>query len=129
MRRDLEDLCATPAAARAAAFALENDAAHLIERRGRRDLRTSVQTLDSAEIAWRPDASARAATLARLTAWTRETTSRVDILGVKQPLSVDEGWLPLKAVRTDAETVSVDLSEAINLYRQEDQSVRRDVLE
>ena len=65
MRRDLEDLCATPAAARAAAFALENDAAHLIERRGRRDLRTIVQTLDSAEIAWRLDASARAATLAR----------------------------------------------------------------
>lgn len=126
---ELAHLCRDKAEILAAWGCLERDAADLIEKRGRRDVSSTLRLLDSKGIKLtRSSDSSPLIILKKLTKWIYETNSDFSIFGIAKSLRVDEAWIPLRAiVKGDSSAEVQTLGDALKKYQSwEFQTIDRD---
>lgn len=98
---------------------LLNDAAKLIEYRGKRDAVSLLRVLKSNAIKFRNlgDSSAPIAFLNKMLAWSESINKYYTIFGIDQMISIDESWIPIKAKVNDRELIDHDdITKAIETY-------------
>ncbi|MDP1836933.1 MAG: ATP-binding protein [Reyranella sp.] len=117
-RHRLTQICAKSDQVLPAWDRLYRDAAELIETRGLRSSSSILRILRSTGIGVKSSSAAiPGAALAKLVDWTLSSTESFSILGIKQPLSIEDAWIPLRAlVRDRIDSNEYDLAEALRKY-------------
>lgn len=117
-RAELEHLCRQKARISQAWDRLYRDATDLIELRGQRNTSSIVRILRSAGVEIGGNIQDSPGTIvATLAEWVYRTSATFSILGLRDSLSIDDSWIPLRAaVQSSPPPEETNLAEALKRY-------------
>jgi len=130
-KAELGHLCADQNEVNAAWNRLYRDASAIIERRGRWEASTIIRIFNAENIVI-TGCESPVGLLAQLARWVYDTNQNFSLFGIKKALSINQAWLPLKAVIADEDReADADVASALARYHAsgENRSSRRDIKE